>query len=335
MLGSCVSHSADADGLISAFFIRERERLRGNEASVVFANYGDYLDKIKGAEGKFLYISDLGVDPENEDVFKRVLLGKVSDGVEVTYIDHHPDSEMLLQELKKEGVRVIHSSNDCAAVLTFNAFSSDLPKSYSLFAAYAAIGDHAEKGNIASKIMANTDTILAYFEASVLTMAVGEDDDIKNGLLDFMRSSPLIHLYPNVLERALHQLQKIQSFLNQKIQIRSGKNHKWAAAEVDFFTGRAASIMIQTMEIDVAIAYKLDGGEYQISLRRSDDSNVDLGLIANEAARAAMGSGGGHKQASGARVPLEHLDEFLEEISNKLRSSAVTRFCPPIFVTLT
>ena len=335
MLGSCVSHSADADGLISAFFIRERERLRGNEAKVVFANYGNYLDKIREAQGKFLYVSDLGVDPENEGAFKRALLGKLSEGFEVTYIDHHPDSEILLQDLKKEGVAVVHSLNDCAAVLTYNAFSSDLPKSYSLFAAYAAIGDHAEKGDIASKIMTNTDTILAYFEASVLSMAVGEDDDIKYGLLDFMRTSPLIHLYPNVLDRALHQLQKIQSFLNQKIQVISGKNHKWAAAEVDFFTGRAASIMIQTMEIDVAIAYKLDVGEYQISLRRSNNSEVDLGLIANEAARAAMGSGGGHKQASGARVPLRYLDKFLEEVSNKLRLTAVTRFCPPIFVTLT
>ena len=75
----------------------------------------------------------------------------------------------------------------------------------------------------------------------------------------------------------------------------------------------------------VALAYKTKKveGVYDISLRGSDIyANLDLGQIVGKIATKLGGFGGGHPKASGARIPMNKFDEFLnlldEHISGQL-----------------
>ena len=344
MLGHCISHGADVDGLVSAFLVKLAEEGKGNQVTVVFADYEDYLQKISEANGDFLYVCDLGVDPETETKFLAILEEKARSGKYVTYVDHHPDDPLLLSRLSAAGINVVHSPDECAGVLTYRSLKGQLPRSSAVFAAYAAISDHLERGPLASELLRDLDTLLVYFEASTLSLAIDKDDDLKKGLLDFMKSSFLVHEYPGVLEAAIAQLKKVHAFLGERHDVKVGKKYKWAAAYVDFFPGRAASLMIQSLPVDVAVAYRRDeDGSIQVSFRCSADFEGDLGRLAHDAATAVGGSGGGHRKASGARVAEEKLKDFLNELEKILRNIGqadrrrfkVTRFWPPIFSTFT
>ena len=72
--------------------------------------------------------------------------------------------------------------------------------------------------------------------------------------------------------------------------------------------------------MSAGIAYKLSPKKdaYDISLRGTEDCKCHLGEVASYAAGIAGGAGGGHAKASGARVPVERLEEFLSTAEDKL-----------------
>ena len=317
---SVISHSADVDGLMAAFFAMVREEARGNSVSVTFSDYDGLLENVEAAEGEIIYVCDLGIDREKEEKFLSLVRQKISAGRSFTYIDHHPDNPSTLKELEKTGATVVHSLSDCAGVLAYSTFSHEVPRKYMIYAAYAAIGDHMENGKEASKIMTKVDSIMAYFEASVLTLAIDKRDSIKLGLLSYLKESQFAHRYPGVMDAAEKQLSQMEEFTKRSFEVMKGKNYSWAFAECNFFTGRAATLMLQMLPIDIAIAYRMDDERkaYDVSFRCSDKSEMDLGALAHDAAASVGGTGGGHRRASGASVPASRLDEFIKAVAERL-----------------
>ncbi|WP_449462753.1 DHHA1 domain-containing protein [Tardisphaera miroshnichenkoae] len=325
MKASVISHSADVDGLMAAFFAMVREESRGNSVEVKFSDYDDMLSNLESSDGELIYVSDLGIDREKEQQFVSLVKDKIARGATVTYIDHHPDSAAVLQALRDAGAQVIHSLDDCAGVLAYSSFQDEIPQRYAIYAAYAAIGDHMERGKVASQIMAGVDSILAYFEASVLTLGIDKKDNIKPGLLAYLKQSPFAHGYPGVMEAASRQLTKMEEFTKRVFEVERGKRYSWAHSDCSFFTGRAATLMLQLLPIDVAVAYRLDDerNAYDVSFRCAARADVDLGALAHDAATSVGGTGGGHKKASGASVPADRLQDFLRAVAQRLRGSAL------------
>ena len=325
MKASIISHSADVDGLMAAFFVMVREESRGNSVEVKFSDYDDMLFNLEASDGQLIYVCDLGIDKEKEQRLVNLVKDKIAYGASVTYIDHHPDDPTVLRALSDLGVNVIHSLDDCAGVLAYSSFQEEIPQRYAIYAAYAAIGDHMEKGKIASQIMAKVDSILAYFEASVLTLAIDKKDNIKSGLLAYLKQSPFSHSYPGVMEAATKQLAQMEEFSKRQFHLERGSHYSWAHSDCSFFTGRAATLMLQLLPIDVAVAYKLDEerGAYDVSFRCATDVDIDLGILAHDVATWVGGTGGGHKKASGASVPSNKLEDFLKAIAQRLRGLAL------------
>jgi len=316
-----VSHIADLDGLMSALLIKQAEEISGNSVTVRFADYYDYLEKIAQAEGDKIYVADLGIDPLTQPSFKKTIMEK-SRRAQVIYIDHHPDDPQVLTHLAQSGTTVVHSREDCAGVLTYDHLKDRLPPRYFLYAVYAAIGDHMERGKLAASLMDKADGILAYFEASLLTLGLVQDDEAQRlHLLEALARDPYYH-DPELVQPALRQIEAVSSFIS-KIRglspMASGR-FSWLAAEADFFTGRAAYAMLQELPLKISVAYRLDlaRSEYQISLRRAEGVEVDLGELSHAAASSCGGDGGGHPAASGARVPQENLGCFLSQIGELL-----------------
>ena len=294
-----VSHIADLDGLMSALLIKQAEEISGNSVTVRFADYYDYLEKIAQAEGDKIYVADLGIDPLTQPSFKKTMMEK-GRRAQVIYIDHHPDDPQVLTHLAQSGTTVVHSREDCAGVLTYDHLKDLLPSRYFLYAVYAAIGDHMERGKLAAPLMEKADAILAYFEASLLTLGLVQDDEAQRlRLLEALARDPYYH-DPELVQPALRQIEAVSSFISkiQGLSPTASGRFSWLAAEADFFTGRAAHVMLQELPLKISVAYRLDlaRNEYQISLRRAEGVQVDLG----------------------ARVPQENLGCFLSQIGELL-----------------
>jgi len=63
---------------------------------------------------------------------------------------------------------------------------------------------------------------------------------------------------------------------------------------------------------------RVDDDTVKVSIRCPEDSGVDAGELASEAAERVGGEGGGHERAAGAEIPADRLDEFLRCLERTL-----------------
>ena len=75
----------------------------------------------------------------------------------------------------------------------------------------------------------------------------------------------------------------------------------------------------------IGVSYHLieDEDLCEVSLRGSYDSKFDLGKIVTQVTEMVGGIGGGHKKASGARIPSKSLNDFLDMIELKIDMATV------------
>src|SRR5579875_793997 len=90
--------------------------------------------------------------------------------------------------------------------------------------------------------------------------------------------------------------------------------------KIDRYVGSFANLL-SSSNINkpvIVIASEFGKDMYKLSLRSNNSIDADLGSLASIISKKLNGSGGGHKHASGAIVPKENLNAFLEELDASL-----------------
>ena len=313
----CLSHSTDVDGIASAALLK-----LAKNAEVKLVDYGDFIEALRDiSNASELYICDLGLSPETAQLFFNEV-NRIKGIAKITYIDHHPKVRGY-RYASKANFRVIHSLKDCAAALTYNEFRNVLPKNASVIAAYAALTDYLENGPIASQILDLHDRIHLYYEAAMLAYAIewlrGAPKKLAS-IVDGLSRLVYPHKIKGVAEAASRQAERVLVFLKR---IRKEGVVKRGYAYVDagvFPKGLAANLVRCFFETPVGLAYKLKTNSpyIELSLRASSHYSKDLGSITQRLASEVGGFGGGHSKASGARIPRESLQRFLQALEELL-----------------
>jgi len=309
----CISHSSDADGLASAALVR-----MAKGADVKLVDYGNFIKILKTIkDASELYICDLGLSPETYQPFFNEV-NRIKQFAKVTYIDHHPKVSGY-KYISTINFSVIHSLEDCTAALTYDQFKDVLPKSASIIAAYAALTDYLENGPIASKILPWHDRTLLYYEASMLAYAVerlGASPRKLRDVVDGLSRLKYPHEIKHVAEAALQQARRVSTFLKKVGKEGKVKGRYAYINSRSFPKGAAANHVRCFFGTPVGVAYALkDNSSFaELSLRASQDYPYDLGLITQRLASKLGGFGGGHPKASGAMIPKESLQQFLQEL---------------------
>jgi len=313
----CISHSSDVDGIASAALLK-----LAKNADVKLVGYGDFIKTLKGvSKASELYICDLGLSPETAQPFFSEV-NRIRRFAKVTYIDHHPKVRGY-SYASKANFRVIHSLKDCAAALTYNVFRSILPKSASIIAAYAALTDYLESGPIASKILDLHDRVHLYYEASMLAFAIERLGNIPkrlNSIVEGLSKLKYPHEIKGVAEAASQQARRVSAFL-KKVEKEGVIKRSYAYIEAASFPkGTAANLVRCFFGTPVGVAYTLKSNSpyVELSLRASSAYSKDLGSITQRLASELGGFGGGHSKASGARIPKESLQRFLQALEGLL-----------------
>ena len=134
---ACLSHKEDVDGILSAVLIKAAF----NAKTIILVDYPNIistLDKLAAAD--FLpkldriFVSDLGLSKKNEGEFIEIVGKIISNGAKVTYIDHHDLNRESIIALKKIGVLLIHSVEECRSVQIYNKFKKKLKPHAAFFA---------------------------------------------------------------------------------------------------------------------------------------------------------------------------------------------------------
>jgi len=313
----CISHSTDVDGIASAALLK-----LAKDADVKLVDYGDFIEALKSVtNASELYICDLGLSPETAQPFFNEI-NRIRGFAKVTYIDHHPKVRGY-RYASKANFRVIHSLRDCTAALTYNEFKNILPKGASIIPAYAALTDYLENGPIASKILDLHDRIHLYYEASILAYAIEQLGRTSEKLLlivDELSRLKYPHEINGVAEAAARQAKRVSSFL-KRVEKEGVVKRGYAYIEVASFPkGAAANLVRCFFETPVGVAYRVKSNSpyVEVSLRASSTYPKDLGSITQRLASELGGFGGGHSKASGARIPKESLQRFLQALEDML-----------------
>ncbi len=321
----CISHKEDADGLCSAVIIKSAV----NVSKVVLVDYSNLISKLeKVAESpdkiEQLFVCDLGLSKKNEEKFVELLSRIRTAGAEVTYIDHHDISKETLSGLKKAGVTLVHTVDECTSVQAYSRYKKKIPAHAAFFAAMGALTDYMETRPLASMIVPKFDRQFLMLEATAFSYMISanqHNDEFLGKAVDTLAKMKYPHDIRGgfeVAEKYARNVAKAVESIQDSIVKLDNLAH--APSTVELSSSMVVNFVLGTSEKSVAMVYKFkdDIKSYILSIRGSADCKIHLGRLVNEVASGLGGSGGGHDRACGAVIPKDKLQEFIETIDNRV-----------------
>ena len=318
----CISHKEDVDGISSAALIKSAFRIK----SVILVDYSNIissLEKVAASDaGKQridrVFLCDLGLSKRNEQRFLDVIGRIISNGSKVTYIDHHDLPNETAAALRKMGVMLVHTIEECTSIQIYGKFKRKLKSQAAFFAAAGALTDYMENRPIASSIMSRFDRQFLMLEATALSYMISANQHNNEFLCKIVDSLAEMK-YPHEIEGGFSivekQAQKVSTAI-KKIEesIIKTDNLAYVHSNLDLSANMIVNSVLGISERAVAMVYKLkdDINCYIISIRGSKDCKVHLGRLINDIASELGGSGGGHDKACGAVIPKEKIKEFIQ-----------------------
>jgi single-stranded-DNA-specific exonuclease len=322
----CFSHREDVDGLSSAALIKAAFKAK----SVVLVDYSNLISNLQkliesltlssSSERLFdrVFICDLGLNKKNEKNFIDLLGKLISKGCKVTYIDHHDLNKEVAVALKRLGVVLVHSLEECTSILVYNKYKRKFKAHAAFFAAAGALTDYMENRPVASTIVSRFDRQFLMLQSTALSYMIAANQQNDEFLIQIVDTLSEMK-YPHEIEGGFSIAEKYAKKVSEAVKsieqsIIRMENLAYAKSTVELSASVIVNFVLGASEKPVAMVYKLreDINSFVISIRGSKDCKVHLGRLVNHIATEVGGSGGGHEKASGAVIPKEKLDEFIQ-----------------------
>jgi RecJ-like exonuclease len=322
-----LSHKEDVDGILSAVLIKAAF----NADTIVLTDYQNVisnLDRFTSAELlpklNRIFISDLGLSKKNEDEFLEIIGKITSSNIKVAYIDHHDLSGDTAFTLKKMGVLLIHSVEECSSVQIYQKFKKKLRPHAAFFAAAGSLTDYMDSKPVASNLVSRYDRQFLMLESTVLSYMISakqNDDEFLVDLVNHLSGMKYPHDIQGGFSIAEKYAQKVSEAI-KKIEgsIERSKNIAYVQNTLALSTSGIVNFVLGTSNRPVAIVYKLkvEADSYVLSIRGNKSCKLHLGRAVNQLSSELGGSGGGHDLACGAIVPKDKLYEFICLLDNIL-----------------
>ncbi|HKU50499.1 MAG TPA: DHHA1 domain-containing protein [Nitrososphaera sp.] len=321
----CISHKEDADGLCSAAIVKAAV----DASKVILVDYSNLITKLgKVAESpdkiEQLYVCDLGLSKRNEAKFVELLEKITAAGAQVTYIDHHDISKETQAGLKKAGVTLVHTVDECTSVQAYSKFKKKLPTHAAFFAAMGALTDYMETRPQASLVVPRFDRQFLMLEAtsfSYMISANQHNDEFLTKAVDTLAKMKYPHDIRGGFEMAEKYARNVAKAVEEiQDSIVKLDNIAHAPSTVELSSSMVVNFVLGTSEKSVAMVYKFkeDIKSYIFSIRGSAECKIHLGRLVNEVASSLGGSGGGHDRACGAVIPKDNLQEFIKTMDSRV-----------------
>ena len=159
-------------------------------------------------------------------------------------------------------------------------------------------------------------------EALILTHTLAQEqtEAFKNVVIEKLSNLVFPHKIPDALKIAASHLDGMTDLI-KKLTKTAKKLETLAYVEAlnEPSIGTIANLLIDSMGVDVGLCYKLkDDNLVNISIRSKRGLPYHLGEITRNIADDHNGFGGGHKRASGASIPIKHLEKFIFDFDSAL-----------------
>jgi single-stranded-DNA-specific exonuclease len=326
----CISHKEDVDGLSSAILVNCAFK---KKVSVLLVDYANLINKLEKLLKNLLpvtkgynriFICDLGLNKKNQYTFISILSKMVTLGYKVTYIDHHDLEEETKKEIKKIGVNLIHSTQECTSVHVYKKYKKKLSSNASFFAAAGALTDYLDNKPIASSLIPRYDKQFLMLESTALSYMISSNQNNEEYLYNVVNVLSGMK-FPHEIEGGFVEAEKYAKKISNAInsisnEIKTKDNLALVQNNLDLASSTVVNFVLGMSEKKIAMVYKYkeEKEAFIISIRGSKDCNVHLGRIVNEIASTLGGSGGGHDKACGAVIPKDSFNKFVELVDTKI-----------------
>jgi RecJ-like exonuclease len=225
----------------------------------------------------------LGLSKKNEGQFMDIVGKMISNGTKVVYIDHlYLDRETILS-LKKMGVLLIHSVEECTSVQIYIKFKRNLELQSAFFAAAASLTDYMENKPIASSIVSRFDRQFMMLESTVLSYMISakqNDDEFLVELVKYLSAMK----YPHNIDGGFSIAERYAKEVSDVVRKIEGSIIKtdhiaYAQSSSTVSTSSIVNFVLGISERPVAMVYELKDNSYIISIRGSDSCKVHLGKV--------------------------------------------------------
>jgi RecJ-like exonuclease len=310
------THS-DGDGICSGALA-----LAANpDAKVFFTHPFGLLEDLENADSHdTAIICDIAI---SEDKVTQILnkFSDINSHGNLIYIDHHP----LPNSVPAESIpgTVIHNAFSSASELTYVFFSGKLVWPLDRVAICGAIADYMDDTPTINQLLRGWDKRAVYFETGVLVQGLEghkRDHDFKRSVVYHLAAGLPPSLHDGLLKSALENSKREEEFIRElrgKVQVYGDVAY---VLDVAFSLGKAAIYAKASAGTIVGLAGERRKGFVDISIR-TDEESIDLNKILRQISIRFCGSGGGHPQAAGARIPEENFSKFIEELSRVVKES--------------
>lgn len=307
----------DTDGVCAAAIAKTTYP----DAKVEFTVASDLASKLREISGyDRLIIMDLRFDEKHIDEIKRAL-AKISKTCDIIYIDHHSLPKGTRQKDLALNTTVLRPDAS-ASELALEFFKP--PPSHEFLAVLGAIGDYQDQTPRMKKLIKKYGTRKCYPEALYLDRALRVvDDSFRRRMVEELalgkwpQETTLAEEYAT---KVVKQRKVIENHIRNKS--RRVCMHAIFVGDVPYeASGLSAELLVELLGAEVGIAGYRKGDYQYLSTRRRWESDVHLDQLMGECTSAVGGSGGGHEEASGGKIPAQKLDDFLKLVRWQLCST--------------
>ncbi len=283
-----------------------------------------YVD-LEDAEAERIIIADMAVNKKSAPDLISLLRRKKA---EIVYFDHHPIPDTTsLEELRRSAKKFVWSDKVCASELVYDYFKKELPAERAWIALYGAIGDFTEEGVSAQSIMRNWDKHEIYFEVCSMIMAIKmrrfDSYDAKRRIVGALARGRNPASIEGLVECAAESVSRELELYHQ------AKEKAMLIGSIGYmkelpsfgFRGPAALFSATVTNSPIGMFLQRRKSNVDVTIRRRVQG-IPLNKLAEYAAERVGGSGGGHPEAAGCRIPMGMENAFLDAANEFLRNMA-------------
>jgi len=268
-----------------------------------------------------IVICDIALTKRDAPAILKELKSRKQKGTELLYFDHHPLPETVNRRQLSFLDVLSRSESACTAEQVYRHFQSELPRECVWLAIYGAIGDYLDNTSFIEQRLLNWDKRTIYFEVSTMVMGIKNDKfgtyDAKRKMAGMLAKGKNPSDIPGLVQAAKEAVNRefrLYKFVKKRAKA-MGKVAYLEGIPAFGFRGPSALFAATVRNKPVGLCIYKRQEHLDITIR-TRDPNLNLGKLAEQAAEAVGGSGGGLVGAAGARVPKNSLQQFLKKLNN-------------------
>lgn len=308
---------ADCDGMCAGAIAMSKYP----EARVFFTRPTSLLEDLRETKSEKIIICDIALTKQDA---RQIVAAMAAKDADIYYFDHHIIPKTLKkQDIKKACRSYVHDVNQSASELAYRHYQKDIPRERIWIALYGAIGDYADDTPFVKERILNWDRRALFFEVSTIVLGIKNEEfssyDAKREIVRVLSEGNNPSDIPGLVKSA-------KDAVNREFDMYEMlKGISEVSGDVAFvkdkpsfgFRGPAALFTATIRDKPVGMCVHTREGYIDITMRKRS-RKYRLNELAEVSAEYVKGSGGGHPEAAGCKIPLDSFQRFLKKLNKEM-----------------